>query len=107
MVRAKKPLPESAELVGRMILEMAPVSAGELRNTLDLSDDEVSDGLRHLKRRNMVDGAEMSCLLPAVHRWWLTTLASTTSGPPGSRGAGTAPLGSAASSTWSCCGSRP
>lgn len=72
MVRAKKPLPESAELVGRMILGMAPVSTGELRAALDLSDGEVSDGLRHLKRRKMVDGAEMSCRLPAVHRWWLT-----------------------------------
>ena len=74
MVRAKKPLPESAELVGRMILDMAPVSTGELRTALYLSDDEVSDGLRHLKGRKMVDGAEMSCLLPAVHRWWLTAL---------------------------------
>ena len=74
MVRAKKPLPESAELVGRMILDMVPVSTGELRATLDLSDDAVSDALRHLKRRKMVDGAEMSCLLPTVHRRWLTAV---------------------------------
>ena len=74
MARTKYPLTECAERVGRMILAMVPVSTGELRAILDLSEKEVSNALLSLKRRNLVDGAELSCLLPSVHRWWLTAL---------------------------------
>lgn len=74
MVRSDKPLPEVAESVGRKILGMVLSSTEELRAILNLSDDEVSDGLRILKRRKFVAGAEVGCLLPGVHRWWLTPL---------------------------------
>ena len=65
-------LPMRADLLGRELLGRVLPSARELRNKTGLSADQAKRGLQDLRKRKLVDSAELGCLLPGVPRLWHT-----------------------------------